>query len=123
MLAKTAHDAVELADEAFNRADVEGLLAFYEDDLVFVLAPQQKVLRGKAQLKALVEETFARKPVNKWLRSQVVESGDIALWTGEWCFSYPDTKEVAKGTSSIVLRRGQDGGWRIVIESPWNTSV
>ena len=123
MIAKTPREAVELADDAWNRGDVEDVLAFYEDDAVFLFGPEQKVLAGKAELQEFMTEAFARNPAVKRLRDHVIEYRDLALYTWEWSISYGDTGETETGAGSIVFRRGQDGGWRVAIESPWNAEI
>lgn len=123
MIAKTPREAIELADDAWNQGDADALLAFYEDDAVFLLGPEQKVLAGKAQLQELMSGVFTRSPTVKRFRDHVVERRDLALVTWEWSISYGDTGETETGTGSIVFRRGQDGGWRVAIESPWNATI
>ena len=123
MIAKTPREAIELADDAWNQGDADALLAFYEDDAVFLLGPEQKVLAGKAQLQELMSGVFTRSPTIKRFRDHVVERRDLALVTWEWSISYGDTGETETGTGSIVFRRGQDGGWRVAIESPWNATI
>lgn len=123
MIAKTPREAVELADEAWNQGDVESVLAFYEDDAVFLYGPEQKVLAGKAQLRELMTGAFVRKPTVKRLRDHVIEFRDLALFTWEWSISYGDTGETEAGSGSIVFRRGKDGGWRVAIESPWSSTI
>ena len=45
MLASTPEEAVKMLDEAFGRADLDGVLAFYEDEAAMVME-LARVARG-----------------------------------------------------------------------------
>jgi ketosteroid isomerase-like protein len=125
MLARTPQEAVDLADAAFNRGDLDGMLAFYEDGAVMLFAPGQLVL-GKTAIRDLLKTLLGAKPVATHDRSYVIQWGDLALWTSAWSVrgTGPDGTPLAQtGRSSVIFRRGTDGGWRVVVENPWGSAV
>ena len=125
MLARTPQEAVDLADAAFNRGDLEGMLAFYEEGAVMLFAPGQLV-SGKAAIRGLLKMLLRANLVAKHDRSYVIESGDLALWTSAWSVTgtRPDGTPISqKARGSVIFRRGSDGGWRVAVENPWGSAV
>jgi ketosteroid isomerase-like protein len=125
VLAKTPSEAVALADEAFNRGDIEGMLAFYEDQAILLFEPGRSV-RGRIALRSVFEGLLPLRPIAKHDATHVIESGDIALWTSKWSVSgiSPDGTPIHRtGCNSVVFRRGVDGGWRVAVENPWGALV
>jgi len=125
MIARTPQLAVEMADEAFNRGDLDGMLAFYEDGAVMLFGPGQ-IVAGKAALREALTQLLAMKPVAQHEKTHVIEVGDLALWTSRWSVSGtgPDGSPfVQRGTGSVIFRKGADGGWRVAVENPWGSAV
>jgi len=125
MLARTPQEAVDLADAAFNRGDLEGMLAFYEEGAVMLFAPGQLV-SGKMAIRDLLKTLFRGNPVAKHDRTYVIESGDLALWTSTWSVTgtgADGTPISQTGRGSVIFRRGSDGGWRVAVENPWGSAV
>lgn len=126
MIAQSPDKAVELLDEAFNRGDLEAVLDFYEDDAVMVAEPG-RLACGKDEIRAIYQWIFANiKGTAGQEKTHVIEAGDIALFTSKWNFS-----GVAAGGgsvsresfASVVLRKGRDGGWRVVVDNSWGYAV
>src|SRR5215831_18109721 len=125
MLATTPREAVDLADAAYNRGDLEGMLAFYEEGAILLFAPGQLV-SGKAAIRELLKTLLPANPVAKHDRSHVIECGDLALWTSAWSVTgtRPDETPISQtGRGSVIFRLGTDGGWRVVVENPWGSAV
>ena len=125
MLATTPEQAVVLADEAFNRGDLDGMLAFYEEQATMLFEPGRPI-RGKVALRGVLERLLALKPIAKHHETHVIEAGDIALWMSRWSISGigPDGIPVSRsGCGSVVFRKGTGGGWRVAIENPWGSAV
>lgn len=98
---------------AFNQQDIDALLALYTDDAVSV--PDGSTEVPRSGLRAALEG-FLRLPgkMSVTLR-RVVVVGDTALVVADW--KLPDAG--VSGTTSDVLRRGSDGGWRHLIDCPF----
>jgi ketosteroid isomerase-like protein len=97
---------------AFNRKDMESLLALYADDAVLVADGTAEVPRSG--LRAALEGFLGLPgPITMTLRRAVVQA-DSAIVFADW--SLPNG---VSGTTSDVLRREADGGWRYVIDAPF----
>jgi ketosteroid isomerase-like protein len=125
MLAKTPKEAVSLADEAFNCRDLEGVLAFYEDEAIMVYEPG-RLATGKAALRRVFESLLDLNAIARQEKTNVVQAGDIALWTSKWSVSgtAQDGTPFTRGSfGSAILRKHLDGGWRVAVENPWGPGV
>lgn len=125
MLAENPLDAVRLVDEAFNRGDLEGVLALYEDDAVMVYRPGM-VVRGKAGLRETFAGLLRLQATARQEKTLVLETGDLALFTSRWTVKgiSPDGKVISRGgCGSATLRRQAGGGWRIAIENSWGEAA
>ena len=125
MIAGTPSSAIEMADEAFNRGDIEGMLAFYEEGATILFRPEE-ILTGKSAIQKAFCQLFEMKPIATHEKTHVIEAGDIALWLSQWLVSgtAPDGSAICRcGNGSAVLRKGADGGWRVAIENPWGAAV
>lgn len=125
MLATTVDEAVKKLDEAFSRSDLESVLAFYEDDAVLVVEPG-RLARGKEELKRFFLHVFAFKWTAEQIETNVLESGNIALFTSRWRLTGVAADGVPFQKESIatsVFRRGEDGGWRMVIDNSHGPAI
>lgn len=125
MLAKTPREAVISADDAFNNRDLEGVLDFYEDGAIMVYEPGH-LATGKAALRQVFESLLSLNAVARQEKVDVVQAGDIALWTSKWSVSgtaQDGTPFKRDGFGSAILRKNCDGGWRVVVENPWGPAV
>ena len=125
MLAKTPQEAVAAADDAFNNRDLDGILAFYEDGAIMVYEPGH-LAHGKVAVREVFENLLKLNAVAKQEKTDVVQAGDVALWTSKWSVSgttQDGTPFARGGFSSAILRRQSDGGWRVAVENPWGPAV
>lgn len=125
MKATTVDDAVKQLDEAFGRSDIEAVLSFYEDDAVVVVEPG-RLARGKPDLRKFFLHVFALKGTAEQIDTHVLESGDVALFTSRWRFTGTASDGARFQKESIatsVFRKGDDGGWRIVIDNSHGPAV
>jgi steroid delta-isomerase-like uncharacterized protein len=67
---------------AWNSHQVDKLLSYVTDDIVYEDVPMAKVARGRAEMKALVTEMFATFPDFKLETKSLLASGDRAA--AEW---------------------------------------
>jgi ketosteroid isomerase-like protein len=118
-------ETVEMLDEAFNRGDIEAVLAFYEDEAVVVVEPG-RLARGKVAIRAAFEFVFSLQGMAKQIKTNVVESGDLALFLSKWTFTgtLPDgTPFTRESTATCVFRKNSGGEWRCLIDNSYGTAV
>lgn len=125
MTAATPSSTVQMADEAFNRGDIDGMVAFYEDGAKFLFRPGE-LLSGKAEIHKALTQLLPMKPVARHEKTHLIEAGDIALWMSKWSVSgvaQDGSRMCRDGIGTVVLRKGVDGGWRVASENPWGGAV
>jgi uncharacterized protein (TIGR02246 family) len=126
MSKQTPLETIQLLDEAFNRGDIEAVLDFYEDEAVIVAEPN-RLVTGKAEIRATYEWIFANiNGTAKQMKTHVIETGDIALFTSKWSFKgtlLSGESASKESYASVVLRRQDDGRWRIVVDNSWGHAV
>lgn len=104
--------------ELFNNGDACGLASLYGGDAVFVPQPGVE-LRGAEAIRAAIQGFLGTGFKMTMTTVFVLDSGDLALLSGEWKLT--DNGQTAmSGKSSEVVRRGSDGGWRYVIDNPFS---
>jgi ketosteroid isomerase-like protein len=109
--------------EAFNRQDINGILALYESDAVLV--PGAGPVRGRAEMHTALSQLLALKGTMRLETVYLLEAGDLALSRGKWTLdgTDPSGKPVHMESSSIeVLRKQPDGNWLVVIDHPFGAA-
>lgn len=126
----TAPSAIQIDDlfeydrvfqDAFNAADLEGLVSLYESDAVFVPSPGQ-VATGTDSLREVFASFLATKPSFELKMTSLHQVGDLALESSTWKMkgNDPEGNPMALGgTCSGVLRLQSDGRWLFVIDNPF----
>ena len=126
MIARTPLEAVELLDEAFNRHDLEAILDFYEEGATMVAEPG-RIVTGRAELRRTYQWILTNiKGIATQEKTHVIETGDIALFTSRWSFkgtALDGTSVSREAYASVILRKGADRGWRIVVDNSWGPAV
>ena len=106
--------------EAFNRGDLEALVALYEPESIWA-SPQGQISRGSKDIR---EHLAAGLALNRKFthESQVVlQAGDIALLHCQSTITQvaaDGTATTTSGKSIEVVRRQPDGTWLYVIDYP-----
>ena len=105
--------------KAFNQRDLDAYIELYEQDATMIVPPEGQRARGRAEVRAAVEATFALKPD---LRIDVVETlrtDGVALSHARWTLTGTDAGEPVEmsGHGTLVSRRQPDGSWLIAIEN------
>ena len=117
----TPTEVLERFAALLAEGDVREVLSLYEPDAAFVVEPG-KVVTGHEAIGAALEGFAALGPSLQGDVEQVVYAGDLALVSNRWVLdgTTPDGKPVRlSGRSADVLRLGDNGEWRIVIDDPW----
>ncbi len=128
MPATSPLEAVRLLDDAFCRGDVDAILDFYEDGATLVVQPGM-LATGRAELRRAFEailSLFAAPPVVKLIKTDVIEAGNIALFTAKWSLSgtAKNGEEITReDIASVVLRRQADGTWKLVVDNSYGPAV
>ena len=110
--AEALHAAVE---EAFNRGDVDALVALYDEDACMV-NDDGSVARGLDAIRATWEGFLSVGGTIKMTTRYCVETGDIALLSNAWQFAGESMS--FDSASAEIARRGSDGRWRYLVDNP-----
>ncbi|SDD13171.1 YybH family protein [Actinokineospora iranica] len=109
---------------AFNSGDVDAVNSMYVDGAVSVWEPGNPHY-GEARREYVANFLRTRKPtVDAKVRQQLVV-GDTAMLVVEWEMQALDENgepEHLEGVAIDVLRRGDDGFWRYVVDNPFGVS-
>lgn len=111
----------ELFGEVFNSGDADAVNAMYTDDAIGVWEPG-KPLSGSARREYVTEFIASRKPTVDATVLETYVTGDTAMLIVDWTMDTvgPDGgREQLAGVAVDVLRRGDDGNWRYVVDSPY----
>lgn len=120
--ADVAHvlEAIERMSNAFNRGELAGVMATYENPATVLFEPG-KPASTTAQVRAGFEQFLLMKPEFRFSAHEVYLAGDIAVHHTPWAMqgTGPDGTAIeGRGLSVAVLRRQADGGWLMVIDNP-----
>jgi uncharacterized protein (TIGR02246 family) len=106
--------------DAFNRGDVEALVALYEPNAVLVVSGQPVI--GHEAIRQAYQRMLARQGLMELTTRSVLESGDgLAVLHGQWSLHFPAADGAmtsAEGLSTEVVRRQPDGTWLFVLDEP-----
>jgi len=112
--------AVETMTAAFMAKDIETVMQAYEPGAVVAFEPGQPI--GDTEtLAAMFTGMSGVNPQFTYVGHEVMVSGDTALHIAPWSMTGtgPDGSEIQQsGLSVAVLRRQEDGTWRMVIDNP-----
>ena len=118
---------VQEADErwiaAFNRGDVDAVVALYAPDVV-VMPPGEPSLRGRETVRRWLSEFFDRHTARQSLvNDEIVVAGDWAWMRGHFSLlvaARDGTGELRRhGKHLVIWRRQDDGSWRAARDL-WN---
>lgn len=105
-------DAVERFNAAFNRHDVDEVMALMTDDCVFENTyppPDGERFEGQAAVRACWDKLFADAPQATFTAEDVHVAGDRAVvrWTYRWAPDAPGTPGHVRGVDVLRLRGGK----------------
>lgn len=105
--------------DAFNRHDLESIVALYEPDAV--LASVNGPLQGTDAIREQYRKVLAMRPSIELQTLSVSLAGSLAMLHGKWILraTAPDGSEVrSEGRNTETARRQPDGRWLFVIDNP-----
>jgi uncharacterized protein (TIGR02246 family) len=118
-------EAVQAFFDAFNRGDLEAVVALYEPKAILVAQPGQ-IAEGHAAIGEALNGFLAMKPTLTPEKKTLVTAGDIALSVVRWTLNGTGSDGAPvrmEGATSDVLRRQADGSWLFVIDNPWGAGI
>jgi uncharacterized protein (TIGR02246 family) len=121
MAIRNPQDVHRLFADAFNAADLDGLMGLYAADAQFVPEPG-KVLSGQAALREALQGFLGLRGRIHLETRYVLQAGDISLLSARWQLTGkgPDDQPLALGGNSTeVMRQQPDGSWLYVIDHPY----
>jgi ketosteroid isomerase-like protein len=102
-------EAVDRFNEAFNRHDVDAVMATMTDDCVFesTSPPDGERHEGAAAVRAAWEAFFASSPTARFDAEDVIASGDRAVM--QWRYSWSDDggEHHIRGVDVLRVRDGK----------------
>lgn len=121
MAATTPREVQTQWAQAFNAANLDGLVALYAPDAVLVPQPGQPV-QGRDAIRAALQGFLSLGAKMEIDAEYVLECKDTALLRGRWELTGngPDGQPLdMRGTSSEVVRKQPDGSWVYIIDHPY----
>jgi uncharacterized protein (TIGR02246 family) len=103
-------------EAAFNRQDLEALVALYEPDAVMA-QPDGSLATGPDAIRQHFLGVLGANGQMAVRTRYVIESGDLALLSLEWKLTAGD--EAMSAVTAEVARRQPDGGWLYVLDHPF----
>jgi uncharacterized protein (TIGR02246 family) len=117
----TPTGVIDAFADRLAEGDLDGALALYEPEATFAPQPGSQVT-GHDAIRGALEQFLALRPKLTGDVVKVLEADDVALVVNRWRLtgSGPGGEPVEMaGTSADVMRRGGDGGWRLLVDDPW----
>lgn len=104
---------------AFNRHDLDAVVALYEPEAILVGPGAPAV--GREAIRALYQHVFAAQPTIELETLSVNQVGDLAMLHGRWQMrrAANDAEQTSEGRNTEVARLQSDGRWLFVIDHPF----
>jgi uncharacterized protein (TIGR02246 family) len=105
---------------AFNRHDLDSILALYEPDAVLISGGGP--VQGTAAIREVYRGILAVRPTLELQTLGVTRAGDLAMLHGKWILheSGSDGIQIRReGQSTETARLQPDGHWLFVIDNPY----
>lgn len=108
--------------DAFNRGDVNAVLALYEPNALLLVGAEGVV--GSSGIRSAFERALALRGHMTLETRQVHESpAGLAVLHASWVIEYASKTEkesTRRGLSTEVVRKQTDGTWLFVIDNPYS---
>lgn len=106
--------------DAFNRHDLEAIVALYETGAVLVRLDGP--VQGTDAIREVYRASFSVRPIIQMHTLGVNRAGDLALLHGKWALyaTGPDGDQIhTEGRNTETARLQPDGRWLFVIDNPY----
>lgn len=128
MKAKRPEDVDYELARAFNRGDLEGCCALYEDGASVVRLSQEggTIAKGSDGIREVMAGYVGLNPRMDIKVHHVTEAGEIALLRSQWLINGTgkDGKPIVPAHNGIeVVRRQADGSWKFLIDHPFGADT
>ncbi|WP_150523758.1 YybH family protein [Roseibium sediminis] len=111
--------------QAFHSGNIDDVMDTYETSQSIAFEPGQAVSDAKLA-RQMFQDFSSMQPQFTYSGHEVIVEGDLAIHIAPWTMSGrdPDNNEIEmSGLSVAVLRRQQDGSWKIVIDNPYGSHL
>lgn len=122
---ETPQETVAALDEAFNRGDLEAVLAHYEDTAVLMVDPARS-LAGKEALRGAFAAFLRSGAKASQDAVRVIQAQGVALFLSRWTLVTPEPgggQTIRRFTATSVLRQDPAGRWRLAIDNGFGPMV
>jgi uncharacterized protein (TIGR02246 family) len=119
--ARTPDALHAIVASAFNAADIDALLAAYEEDATLVVPPEGRSVHGPSAIRAATEPFFTLRPHMTSTVQRKLQNEGLALTRARWRLVTTDAdgrRAELAGHGTMVSRRRPDGTWGIVLDDP-----
>jgi uncharacterized protein (TIGR02246 family) len=119
--ARTPTEVPTCFDEAFNRADLDAVLALFNEPATMRMTHGQVVQQDRRALRDSFSQLLALRPHIRNEVRHTLSCDDIALVVMDWTLTMttPDGRaHCERGTATQVMQRQADRTWRLKISNP-----
>ncbi|MEN2740623.1 nuclear transport factor 2 family protein [Microbacterium sp. X-17] len=115
--ARTPEEVEEIYIASMNAGDLEGALAVFDVDTVFVGPTEAETIHGVDGIRVRLAAALALDPQHRVLAQRVVHFDDYAVLFADWELDRLDTEGGAvhlRGSDTSIVRQREDGAWTVL---------
>jgi len=112
-------DIADCVGHYMKKGDLDGIMTMFHPDCVLIFPKGAEPVTGLDAVREAFVDFVAIRPT---LRSEVVDeviNGDVAMLTANWVVEAPDGSEFARGRSTEIAKRLEDGSWVYFVDHPY----
>ena len=118
---KTPEGADKYFAYCISNGDVAGAMGCYDPEAVYIGRDGQPVA-GLANIEKSMQKLCSMSPTLSGTTHHATVVGNLLIWLDTWTLTGkgPDGTPLSmKGGSACLMRRGKDGTWRWLVNSPF----